>query len=138
MRWGGYGLGAGGGGLLLLDTGTLRHMAEPEDMERRIAALEEQVHRLAARVEDNAQDAAAARVLARGADRDVSEFRTELRDFRQATTRSFNAAREDLTDLREVVDQGFTEMRGKLDAAASGQQQIVELLNRFAGPEDPQ
>ena len=32
-------------------------------------------------------------------------------------------------DLREHVDHGFTEMRGKFDAAAAGQQQIVDLLH---------
>jgi hypothetical protein len=75
------------------------------------------------------QDAAAARVLAGGADRDVTEIRQEIRDFRQATTSSFNAMREDLTDLRQHVDNGFIEMRGKFDAAAAGQEQIVTLLN---------
>lgn len=54
---------------------------------------------------------------------------SEIRDFRQATTSSFNATREDLTDLRGEMHNGFTEMRGKLDAAAAGQQQIVDLLN---------
>ena len=84
----------------------------------------------------SAQDAAAARVLAGGADRDVAEIREEIRDFRQATTSSFNAMREDLDDLRTrvgdgfaQVDRGFTEMRGKLDATAAGGQQIVHLLN---------
>lgn len=63
---------------------------------------------------------------------DVSEIRSEIRDFRQATTASFNV----LNDLRatvdtefERVDRGFTEIRGKLDASAAGQQQIVNLLN---------
>jgi hypothetical protein len=60
----------------------------------------------------------------------------EIRDFRQATTTSFNAMREDLTDLRDHVDRGFdnvdrgfTEMRGKLDASAAGQERVVNLLN---------
>lgn len=75
------------------------------------------------------QDAAAARVLAGGADRDVAQINGEIRDFRQATTSSFNAMRKDLTDVRTKVDNGFTEMRGKLDAAAAGQQQIAVLLN---------
>jgi hypothetical protein len=90
---------------------------------------------LAGRVHASEQDAAAARVLAGAADRDVSEFRGELRDFRQATAASFNALREDFVDLRQDfvelrnhVGQGFTEMRGKFDAVAVGQQQIVDLL----------
>ena len=75
------------------------------------------------------QDAAAARVLAGGADRDVTEIRAEIRDFRQATTATFNAMRENLTDLRRKVDTGFAEMQSKFDATAAGQQQIVTLLN---------
>ena len=75
------------------------------------------------------QDAAAARVLAGGADRDVTEMTAEIRGFREQSTRVLNAMREDLTDLRSRVDDGFTELRGRLDAAAAGQQQIVSLLN---------
>ncbi|MGU3499359.1 hypothetical protein [Mycobacterium sp. C31M] len=52
----------------------------------------------------------------------------EIRDLRQANTGSFNAMREDLNDLRAHVDRGFVEMRGRLDAAAAGQQQIVDLI----------
>jgi hypothetical protein len=101
---------------------------KPGDLESRVAALEGQVRDLAARVHASEQDAAAARVLAGAADRDVSEFRGDLREFRQATAVSFNALRADFLDLRKHVDQGFTEIRGKLDAAAAGQQQIVNLL----------
>lgn len=108
---------------------------EPGDLESRVTALEKQVRDLSGRVQGTERDAAAARVLAGAADRDVSEFRGELREFRQAAVASFNALREDFVDLRqdfvdlrEHVDQGFTEMRGKFDAAATGQQQIVDLL----------
>jgi hypothetical protein len=59
----------------------------------------------------------------------------ELRDFRRATTSSFNALREEMNErFAQVeerfgrVDDGFIEMRGKLDGAAAGQQRIVELL----------
>jgi hypothetical protein len=106
------------------------------DLEGRVAALEARVRELDERVRHSAQDAAAARVLAGGADRDVTEIRAEIRDFRQATTASFNAMREDLTDLRAHVDRkfmevdgGFMEIRGRLDATAAGQQHIVDLLN---------
>src|SRR5262245_56854966 len=116
---------------------------ESDDLEPRVAALEEQVRDLSARVRSSEQDSAAARVLAGAADRDVSEIRGEIRDFRRATTASFNAMRQDFTDLREDfaglredfaglrdhVDKGFIEMRGKFDATAAGQQQIVDLLN---------
>lgn len=89
------------------------------------------------------QDAAAARVLAGAADRDVAEIRSEIRDFRSATTASFNALRQDFVDLRnhvdrrfEQVDRGFTEMRGKLDATAAGQQRIVELIESLISQRD--
>jgi hypothetical protein len=62
------------------------------------------------------------------AERDVSEFRGEIREFRRATAASFNAVRQDFVDLRTHVDNGFTEMRGKFDVMAAGQQQIVGLL----------
>ncbi len=107
-------------------------MAQPSDLEARVAALETQVQELrelAGRVRASEQDAAAARVLAGGADRDVAQIRDEIRDFRRAATASFNAMREDLDDLGTKVDNGFTEMRGKFDAAAGGQQQIADLLN---------
>ena len=81
------------------------------------------------------QDAAAARILAGAADRDVTEIRAEIRDFRNATTASFNALRQDFVDLRDHVDLrfdrvdgGFVEMRGRLDATVAGQQRIVELI----------
>ncbi|HEX2283987.1 MAG TPA: hypothetical protein VHI10_04005 [Mycobacterium sp.] len=101
---------------------------EPGDLEPRVTALEEQVRDLAGRVQASERDAAAARVLAGAADRDVSEFRGEIRDFRQAATASFNALRQDFVDLRTHVDNGFTEVRGKFDVMAAGQQQIVDLL----------
>lgn len=113
-------------------------MAQTDDLETRVAVLETQVRELAERVRHSEQDAAAARVLAGGADRDVTETRGEIRDFRQATTSSFNTMRDDLTDLRQRVGNGFTEVRGKLDAAAAGQQQIVDLLNTLIGQHDDQ
>lgn len=75
------------------------------------------MRKLSGRVRVSEPDAAAARILAGAADRDVEEFRGELRDvrgelhnFRRATTTSFNALREDLTDLRGDV----TNLRGNL------------------------
>ncbi|WP_219419158.1 permease [Pseudonocardia nigra] len=125
-------------------------MAESGDLEARVAALETQVQELAGRVRHSEQDAAAARVLAGGADRDVAEIRGEIREFREQNTRVLNAMREDMTDLRQrvddgfakvderfakvdeqfgKVDNGFAEMRGRLDATAAGQQQIADLLH---------
>jgi chromosome segregation ATPase len=111
-------------------------MAQPNDLEARVTALETQVRELDQRVRHSEQDAAAARVLAGGADRDVAEIRGEIRDFREQNTRVLNGLREDLTDLRQRtengfarVDDGFAEMRGRLDATAAGQQQIVGVLD---------
>jgi hypothetical protein len=96
------------------------------------------VSELDGRVRRSEQDAAAARVLAGGADRDVTEMTAEIRGFRDQNTRVLNAMREDLTDLRSRVDDGFTEIRGRLDAAAAGQQQIVGLLNTLIGHSEDQ
>jgi len=118
-------------------------MAEKDDLEARVAELETRVQGMDQRLRHSEQDSAAARVLAGGADRDVTEIREEIRDFRQATTSSFNAMREDLTDLRQrveggfaQVDNGFAEVRGRLDGAAAGQQQIVDLLNTLIDQQD--
>ena len=115
----------------------------PDNLEARVAALETRVHDLDRRVRASEHDAAAARVLAGAADRDVSEIRGELRDFRNATTASFNALRDDIRDLGtemdnrfERVDNGFIEIRGKLDVAASGQRRIVELIEALSGEQD--
>lgn len=85
------------------------------------------------------QDAAAARVLAGAADRDVAEIRSEIRDFRNATTANFNALRQDFEQVDrgfEQVGRGFTEMRGKSDATAAGQQRIVELIESLISQRD--
>jgi hypothetical protein len=131
-------------------------MTEPANLESRVSALETQVRELHERVRHTAHDAAAARVLAGGADRDVAEIRAEIRDFREQNTRVLNAMREDLSDLRQhiddgfrriderfqriddrfervdngfqQVDNGFVAIRGRLDAAAAGQQQIADML----------
>jgi len=97
-------------------------------LEPRVSALENEVRELKARVRGSEQDAAAARVLAGAADRDVGDIRGELRDFRQATVASFNAMREDFVALRGDVEGLRGEMRSKFDMAAAGQQQIVTLL----------
>jgi chromosome segregation ATPase len=114
-------------------------VAQPSDLETRVAALETQVAALAERVRHSEQDAAAARVLAGGADRDVSELRGEIREFRDQNNRVLNAMREDLNatrddlhsrmdSLEQKMDSGFIEMRGKFDATATGLDQITGLL----------
>ena len=65
-------------------------MGSPEDIAARVSRLEQEVTRWKDRVVQASQDAAAARVLAGGADRDVADVRSELR----AHTRAMNALRE--------------------------------------------
>lgn len=114
-------------------------MSEPEDLEARVSDLDGEVADLNSRVRRSEQDAAAARVLAGGADRDVAdlggeirEFRTEVRgefaavraefrgefaavrgemqDFRDQNNRVLNAMREDHLELRERVETGFAQV----------------------------
>ncbi|ASR38319.1 hypothetical protein BAY61_28660 [Prauserella marina] len=108
---------------------------EPDDLAAAVAALQTEVADLRTHLQRVAKDAAAAQVLARGADRDVADLTSELRDFRTHNTNLHNATREDLREtrqelreLRESTNAGFMEMRGKLDATAAGQAQIAELL----------
>ncbi|WP_409428269.1 hypothetical protein [Mycobacterium sp. SMC-11] len=128
----------------------------PKDLESRVSALEVQVGELRGRVSASERDAAAARVLAGGADRDVGEIRGEIRDFQRATIGSFNALRQDMVDGFRQIDErfaqvnerftqvnerfaqvdgtfgqvatGFAEMRAKFDMTAAGQQRIAELI----------
>lgn len=121
-----------------------RRMTEPsESLEARVEALESRVDELTGQLQQTKQDAVAARVLAGGADRDVDQVRGEMRDlrgemhdFRLATMASFNAMREDLVDLRREtadgfarVDDGFSEVRARLDGTATGLTHITGLLN---------
>ncbi len=115
-------------GLPRLDGGKVLVM-EGGDLEPRVSALEGEVREMRARLNLSEQDAAAARVLAGAADRDVGEIRAEIRDLRRATASSFNAVREDLVDLR-------AEMRSKFDLTAAGQQQIVGMLQTLIDRED--
>ena len=125
-------------------------MAEPSDIEARVAALE-------ARIEEVAADATAARHLAAARDRDLADLgvkvdanRSVINALGEQTAARFTRLEERIDTVRsemrsgfaevhnrfaEVhnrfaeVDNGFAEMRGKLDQAAAGQQQIVEFLN---------
>lgn len=103
-------------------------MAHPSDLEARVAALE-------ARLEEVASDAAAARHLAAARDRDLADFAVKVDANRKAINAFGEQTAARFDRLEEKVDNGFTEMRGKLDAAAAGQQQIVTLLNTIIGPQ---
>ncbi|WP_018683685.1 hypothetical protein [Actinokineospora enzanensis] len=107
-----------------------------DDLEPRVAALEERLAALDERVRASEHDAAAARVLAGGADRDVAEIRDEIRDFRQATVGTLNAMREDLHDLRTQFNDGMAALRGKVDGMTAGQEHVVTLLTTLIERDD--
>lgn len=125
-------------------------MAQQPDLEARVAALETQVHNLADRVRVTAQDAAAARVLAGGADRDVTDLAVKVDANRKAINALGEQTAARFDQLEQKVDNGFAqvdrnfaqvdrnfaEIRGRLDATAAGQQQIVDLLTRLLGQQD--
>jgi chromosome segregation ATPase len=116
-----------------------------DEINARFARLERDVSELREQVTLSRTDAAAARVLAAGADRDVSEVRAELR----AHTQALNALREtqlelrdtQLTQGRKIDDLGQEvgglrqEMRGGFATVATGMAQITALLTPTRGPE---
>lgn len=106
-------------------------VAQPSDFEARLAALE-------ARVEEVAADAAAARHLAAARDRDLADFSVKVDANRSAINALGEQTAARLARLEQQMDNGFTEMRGKLDQAAAGQQQIVELLNVLIDQQEDQ
>ena len=79
------------------------------------------------------QDAAAARILAGAADRDVSEIRAEIRDFRQATTTSFNALRADFVGLREDVGDLRGDVGGLRQDVGDLRQDVGDLRENIGG-----
>jgi hypothetical protein len=120
-----------------------------DDFEARLAILEREVARLREQsilISSDATgarvDAAAARVLAAGADRDVSEVRAELRAHIQA----LNALRETQLEQAREMREGFAEMRAEMREGfaktwegfakqATGMAQITALLTKIAEPE---
>ena len=104
-------------------------MAHPSDFEARLAALE-------ARIEVVAADATAARHLAAARDRDLADLgvkvdacRSTINALGEQTAARFTRLEQERRSGFTEVHDGFTEMRGRLDQAAAGQQQIAELLN---------
>jgi hypothetical protein len=128
-----------------------RRMSNPPDFEARLSAVESHVHRLDADVTAAVSDAAAARHLAAGRDRDLADLTIKV-DANRAAINGLGvqtASRFDLVDQRfervdrrfEQVDRrfeelegeirtGFAEMRFRFDHTAAGLAQIVELLTR--------
>ena len=109
---------------------------DSDDIETRLAIVERDVARLREQAALTSSDAAAARVLAAGADRDVSEVRAELR----AHTQGLNALRETQLELELKVsgldkkvnglDQKVTEGFAML---GTGMARITALLTPNTG-----
>jgi hypothetical protein len=106
-------------------------VAKSSEFEARLAALE-------ARVEEVAAEAVGARHLAAAQDRDLADFGVKVEANRSAinalgvqTAARFDRLEEKLDRLEENVGTGFTEIRGKFDQAATGQQHIADLLQRL-------
>ena len=106
------------------------------DLENRVEILEREVARLREQAALAGSDAAAARTLAAGADRDVSEVRAELR----AHTTVLNALRETQVEqgqridaLRETQIEQGQRMTDGFARLSEGMQEIVGLLRRDEG-----
>lgn len=92
------------------------------DLETRVTNLEHEVVRLR-------EDAASARSLAALADRDVAEFRTQLRGHHQV----LSALRETQLEQGQKIEKQGREMREGFATLATGMAQITALLTTIAG-----
>ncbi|HEY2765607.1 MAG TPA: hypothetical protein VGJ13_16585 [Pseudonocardiaceae bacterium] len=115
-------------------------MSHPDELENRVTSLEHQVARLQNQAALAVSDAGAARLLAAGADQDVSAVRSELR----AHIQVLNALRETqleqgraLTGIDQRVtsiDQRVTGIDQKMTEGfatlGAGMAQITALLTR--------
>ena len=107
-------------------------MSGPDELNRRVTRLESEMVKARA-------DAAAARVLASGAARDVSGMRVELR----ARTQLLNALRETQMEQGKTLAQHAkelggvkSEMRTGFRTLGLGQAKLVELLSAHLGRSD--
>ncbi|WP_236796319.1 permease [Amycolatopsis sp. GM8] len=111
-------------------------MTASNELEARVAALEARLGQLAADARAAREEAAAARHLAAARDRDIADLGVKVDANRAAINALGEQTRERFDVLERKVDNGFAEVRGKLDATAAGQQQIVGLLNTLIGQQD--
>jgi len=102
-------------------SGKVAGVSSLDDLERRLAAVEAA---LASELPVLRAEAAAARALAAGADRDVAEYRSELR----AHTRMLAA-------LRETQVEHYGEHKADTAEIKAGLAQIVRLLEGLGGAE---
>jgi chromosome segregation ATPase len=93
-----------------------------DNLEIRMGILEREVARLREEAVLTSSDAAAARVLAAGADHDVSEVRSELR----AHTRALNALRETQLEQGQAITSIRQQLTGQGDAITSIRQELTE------------
>jgi hypothetical protein len=107
-------------------------MSEQGGVEGRLRRLEQQGAEPRDDVDAARRDAAAARVLAVGADRDVSDVRVELRAHRTALNALRDGQRELWEGQRELRDEmraGFAAIEGRFAVMASN---FAVVTNNFA------
>ena len=141
-------------------------VTEPGDRDEQIAELQADVAALDSRLGRAEQDAAAARFLAGGADRDGAETRAKLREFREEVRTEFadvrqemriefadvrremrtfrdqnnrvlSAMRADMTDGFAQADRNFLAVRGQLDAVVAFMQLVAERMPDGNGDDRP-
>jgi chromosome segregation ATPase len=95
-----------------------------DDLESRVQRLEDEVVRLKDSVEISRSDAAAARVLAGGADRDVADMKAELR----AHTQVLNALRETQLEQHEKLESLDARLSGRIDSLDAKVDQAIGML----------
>lgn len=116
---------------------------DPGDVEARLSTLEREVAQLRSQLQQEVPlartDADAARQLAAGADRDVSEVRAELR----AHTQSLNALRETQIETRTELAQTRAELaafanetRSSFATVNAGIAHITTLIESIATDTD--
>jgi chromosome segregation ATPase len=107
----------------------LLDMSEPADTElsARVHFLEGEVRRIRGRLAELTGDVGVAKLLASEADREVADLRAVL----NGHTRVLNALRSDMTDLRNHVDAGFTEMREGFAVVGVGMAQLTAQLRNI-------
>jgi uncharacterized protein involved in exopolysaccharide biosynthesis len=88
-------------------------MAQPDDLEPRVGALEEDVQELRGHVRRSERDAAAARVLAGGAEHNVAAFRSEMDEFR-------GEVRSEFADVRAQMRSEFADVRAEIADLRTG------------------
>ena len=103
--------------------------AANDDIETRLAVVERDVIQLREQFTLTSSDAGTARMLAAGADHDVSEVR--------AHTQALNALRETQLEQGRKIDEQGREMREGFATLATGMAQITALLTNLGGTEEP-